>query len=244
MGLAIRLKKRVTGFSLDVEWDMDNEILVLFGHSGSGKSMTLQLIAGLADPDEGRVCFDEKVLFDNSLKINLPPQMRSVGYVFQDRVLFPHMTARENIGFGLKNGNKMERDKKIDEMFRLLYLEGLENKYPGQISGGEKQRVTLARALIGRPKALLLDEPFSALDNTLRIEMRDLLRDIKRRFNVPIVLVSHDMLEAYSIADKIVLYTQGRIAGVGTPQEIFSNPLSSEVDLYMALNFPLLLSRH
>jgi molybdate transport system ATP-binding protein len=128
-------------------------------------------------------------------------------------------------------------------MFKLLDLEGLENKYPGQISGDEKQRVTLARALIGRPEVLLLDEPFSALDNALRIEMRDLLRDIKRRFNVPIVLVSHDMLEAYSIADKIVLYAQGRVSGVGTPQEIFSNPLSSEVDLYMALNFPLLISR-
>jgi molybdate transport system ATP-binding protein len=243
MGLEIRLKKGVTGFSLDVEWSMDNELLVLFGHSGSGKSMTLQLIAGFASPDEGRVCFGEKVLFDHALKINLPPQKRSVGYVFQDRVLFPHMTARENIGFGLKNGKKNERDNKIDEMFKLLYLEGLENKYPGQISGGEKQRVTLARALIGRPEVLLLDEPFSALDNTLRIEMRNLLREIKSRFDVPIVLVSHDMLEAYSIADKIVLYTQGRIAGAGTPQEIFSNPLSSEVDLYMALNFPLLLSR-
>jgi molybdate transport system ATP-binding protein len=222
---------------------MNNELLVLFGHSGSGKSMTLQLIAGLADPDEGCICFNKKMLFDDFLKINLPPQRRSVGYVFQDRVLFPHMTARENIGYGLKIGNKKERDKKIDEMFKLLYLEGLENKYPGQISGGEKQRVTLARALIGRPEVLLLDEPFSALDNALRIEMRDLLRDIKYRFNVPIVLVSHDMLEAYSIADKIVLYSQGRVAHVGTPQEIFSNPLSSEVDLYMALNFPLLLSR-
>jgi molybdate transport system ATP-binding protein len=243
MGLAIRLKKRVEGFLLDVEWDMNNELLVLFGHSGSGKSMTLQLIAGLADPDEGCICFNKKMLFDDFLKINLPPQRRSVGYVFQDRVLFPHMTARENIGYGLKIGNKKERDKKIDEMFKLLYLEGLENKYPGQISGGEKQRVTLARALIGRPEVLLLDEPFSALDNALRIEMRDLLRDIKYRFNVPIVLVSHDMLEAYSIADKIVLYSQGRVAHVGTPQEIFSNPLSSEVDLYMALNFPLLLSR-
>ncbi|MCX5807307.1 MAG: ATP-binding cassette domain-containing protein [Proteobacteria bacterium] len=244
MGLEIRLKKQVTGFSLDVEWHMDNEILVLFGHSGSGKSMTLQLIAGLANPDEGRVCFGEKVLFDDYLKVNLPPQRRSVGYVFQDRVLFPNMTARENIGYGLKNGNKMERNKKIDEMFKLLYLEGLEDKYPGQISGGEKQRVTLARALIGRPEVLLLDEPFSALDNALRIEMRDLLRDIKYRFNVPIVLVSHDMLEAYSIADKIVLYAQGRVAHAGTPQEIFSDPMSSEVDLYMALNFPLLISRH
>jgi molybdate transport system ATP-binding protein len=243
MGVTIKLKKKVSGFSLDVEWDMDNELLVLFGHSGSGKSMTLQLIAGLADPDEGRICFNERVLFDDSLKINLPPQSRSVGYVFQDRVLFPHMTARENIGYGLKNGNKIEKNRKIDEMFKLLYLEGLENKYPAQISGGEKQRVTLARALIGRPEVLLLDEPFSALDNTLRIEMRDLLRDIKHRFNVPIILVSHDMLEAYSIADKIVLYTQGRVARFGTPQEIFSNPLSSEVDLYMALNFPLLLSR-
>ncbi len=238
----MRLKKRVTGFSLDVEWDMDDELVVLFGHSGSGKSMTLQLIAGLAEPDEGRVAFGEKILFDDSAKINLPPQKRYCGYVFQDRVLFPHMTVRENIGYGLRNGGWKERDERVGEMVRLLYLEGLENKHPGQISGGEKQRVTLARALIGRPEVLLLDEPFSALDNSLRIEMREFLRDIKRRFRIPIVLVSHDMLEAYSIADKVIVYAQGRVVQVGTPQEIFSNPSSSDMDLYMALNFPLLLS--
>jgi molybdate transport system ATP-binding protein len=244
MGLEIRLKKRVTGFSLDVDWKMENELVALFGPSGSGKSMTLQLIAGLAEPDEGRVCFGEKILFDDSRGINLPPQKRSVGYVFQDRVLFPHMTVRSNIGYGLKTAHRHDRNRKIAEMIKLLYLEGLENKYPSHISGGEKQRVTLARALIGRPEVLLLDEPFSALDNALRIEMRELLRDIKRCFNVPIVLVSHDILETYSIADKIVLYAQGRVAGIGTPQEIFSSSSSSEIDLYMALNFPLLLSGH
>jgi len=244
MGVMVLLKKQVPGFLLDVEWSMENELVVLFGHSGAGKSMTLQLIAGLAKPDKGRICFGEKVLFDDSLKIDLPPQQRSVGYVFQDRVLFPHMTVRHNIGYGLKKGNKDEKDSKIREMLTLLYLEGIENKYPVHISGGEKQRVTLARALIGRPEVLLLDEPFSALDNPLRIEMRELLRSIRDRFDVPIILVSHDILEAYSIADKIALYTQGRVAGLGTPQEIFSNPSSSEIDLYMSLNFPLLMSRH
>ncbi|HVN98112.1 MAG TPA: ATP-binding cassette domain-containing protein [Syntrophorhabdaceae bacterium] len=244
MGLNVQLQKKVSGFSLNVAWDMENELVVLFGHSGSGKSMTLQLIAGLADPDEGRICFGDKVLFDRALGINLPPQKRSVGYVFQDRVLFPHMTVWENIGYGLKKCPKAEKQDRIRQMIRLLYLEGLENKHPGQISGGEKQRVTLARALIGRPEVLLLDEPFSALDNPLRIEMRELLRDVQRQFNVPIILVSHDMLEAYSIGDKIVLYSQGKIAGTGTPQEVFSSPLSSEIDLYLSLNFPLLISRH
>ncbi len=244
MSLTVQLKKRVPGFSLDVQWEMENELTVLFGHSGSGKSMTLQFIAGLAEPDEGRICFDDKVLFDKASRVNVPPQNRSVGYVVQDRVLFPHMTVRQNIAFGLRNVPNDEKDKRIREMIKLLYLDGLEDKFPARISGGEKQRVTLARALIGRPKVLLLDEPFSALDNPLRIEMRDLLRDIRYRFDVPIILVSHDMLETYSIADKIVIYGQGRVVRTGTPQEIFSNPLSHDVDLYMALNLPLILSGH
>jgi len=224
MGLSIRLVKRVDGFTLDTAWEMDNEIFVLFGHSGAGKSMTLQLIAGLMEPDEGLIRSGEKVFFDSVAKINLPPQQRSLGYVFQDLALFPHMTVQGNISYGLKAPGKPEREKKVKEMIGLFHLEGLERKYPSEISGGQKQRVALARALVGNPQALILDEPFSALDIVLRLEMRQLLKDIRRRFHTPIILVTHDIFEANALADKVAIYSAGRIIQVGSPLEIFHKP--------------------
>lgn len=244
MGLTVRLRKNTGKFLLDISWEMDNEILVLFGHSGSGKSMTLQLMAGLMEPDEGRIVSDGKVFYDSSKGINLSPQKRSFGYAFQDRVLFPHMTVDENIRYGLTRSSDGNREKKVRQMLDIFHLDGIGNKYPSEISGGQKQRVTLARALIGRPGALLLDEPFSALDNTLRIEMRQLLMRIRKEFDVPIVLVTHDLLEAYTMADKVALYAGGLVAQTGTPGEIFYAPSSPDVDFYLALNFPFLANQY
>jgi molybdate transport system ATP-binding protein len=241
--LTVRAKKAFGHFSLDVSWDMEREILVLFGPSGSGKSVTLQVIAGLLQPDEGYVASEERVFHDSSTGLNVPPQQRSVGYVFQDRVLFPHMTVRQNIAYGLPNADKSTKVKMVSHLVSQFRLKDVQDKHPDQISGGQKQRVTLARALIGRPKLLLLDEPFSALDNNLRSEMHNLLLDIRRDFDVPIVLVTHDLLEAYALADKVVLYGQGRISHVGSPQDIFYNPSNPDLDLYMALNLPLLINR-
>jgi molybdate transport system ATP-binding protein len=164
MGLSVKLLKKVKGFTLDVEWEIGNEVAVLFGSSGVGKSMTLQLIAGLMDPDAGFIRSNGNIFFDKPSGINISPQQRSLGYVFQDRILFPHMTVRENVAYGLKRKSKEERDTRVSDMIRLFRLGGLENKPPSEISGGQKQRVALARALIERPKALLLDEPFTALD--------------------------------------------------------------------------------
>lgn len=242
MGLSVRLKKQVDGFLLDVSFEMEDELLVLYGHSGAGKSMTLQLIAGLMKPDEGFVSSKGKVFYDSSAGISLLPQERSLGYVFQDRVLFPHMTVRENIAYGLKARARTKDGDKVKQMVQLFHLEGLEDKYPREISGGQKQRVTLARALIGQPDALLLDEPFSALDNALRIEMRQLLRSIRSQFNVPIILVTHDLLEAYSMADKVVLYSGGKVVDTGSPSEIFNNSSNPDVEFFLALNFPLLVA--
>jgi len=227
---------------LDVSWEMDNELLVLFGPSGAGKSLTLQMIAGLIEPDEGFIFSGKKILFDRTTAINIPPQQRSLGYVFQDRVAFPHMTVRENIDYGLINGHKVDRERKVSEMIKLFHLEGLESKYPGEMSGGQKQRVTLARALIGRPDALLLDEPFSALDTVLRTEMRQLLHYIRQQFNTPIILVTHDMLEAYSMADKVVVYSGGQVVQIGTPTQIFGGASNPDVDLFLALNYPILMA--
>jgi molybdate transport system ATP-binding protein len=232
MGFSLYLKKRFGNFLLDVSWEMDNELLVLFGPSGAGKSLTLQMIAGLIEPDEGFIYSGKKTLFDKASTINIPPQQRSVGYVFQDRVAFPHMTMKENIAYGLTNGRKADKEHKVNEMINLFHLEMVAHKYPGEVSGGQKQRVTLARALIGRPDALLLDEPFSALDTVLRTEMRQLLRYIRQHFNTPIILVTHDMQEAYSMADKVVVYSSGRITDIGTPTEIFQSSSNPDVDLY------------
>ena len=228
MGLSVKLLKKVKGFTLDVEWKIGNELAILFGYSGSGKSLTLQCIAGLMQPDEGFIRSNGDLFFDNALEINVPPQKRSFGYVFQDRVLFPHMTVKGNIAYGLKGLRSSEINDKVDEMMNLFHLRGLEDKVPSEISGGQKQRVALARALIRRPKALLLDEPFSALDSTIRLEMRRLLKDIRNDFDIPVVLVTHDVIEAYTMADRIIIYSEGRAIKTGSPSEIFHLPVGLE----------------
>ena len=230
MGLSVKLLKKVKGFTLDVEWEIKNELAILFGGSGSGKSMTLQLIAGLMEPDEGFIRSNGSVFFDKTSRINISPQDRSLGYVFQDRVLFPHMTVKENIAYGLKGDSASEkRGQKVKEMIRIFHLQGLDDMYPSEISGGQKQRVALARALIGRPKALLLDEPFSALDNTLRVEMRRLLQEIRTEFEIAVVLVTHDIFEAYSMGDSIIVYSSGRVEQVGRTDDVFRRPKSRKV---------------
>ncbi|HUI45049.1 MAG TPA: ATP-binding cassette domain-containing protein [Nitrospirota bacterium] len=230
MGLSVKVNKIVNGFSLDAEWTIGNELAVLFGCSGAGKSLTLQMIAGLLSPDRGFIHLNERTFFDGSTGRNLPPQERSCGYVFQDLALFPHMTIRENILYGAHGLSKADREQQAGTMLETFKITGLEDKYPSEISGGQKQRVALARALIRRPDALLLDEPFSALDNPLRAEMQHFLQEIRREFSIPLVFVTHDILEAYSMADKIIVYANGRVAQSGSPQEVFTNPASREVE--------------
>lgn len=230
MGLSLRLQKRVEGFTLDVEWKIDNELAILFGVSGSGKSMTLQLIAGLLEPDAGFIRSNGSLLYDSTAGINLSPQKRCLGYVFQDRVLFPHMTVKKNVAYGLREYNQPEMADRVHEMLHLFHLEGLEDRFPSEISGGEKQRVALARALIGRPKALLLDEPFSGLDRPIRLELSRLLTEIRTEFDLPVLFVTHDIFEDYALPDKIIVYSGGRIIQIGSPNEIFHHPSDSEVE--------------
>ncbi len=229
MGLAIKLKKKLNGFSLDVEWEIGNELAVLFGYSGAGKSITLQMIAGLMTADEGSIRIDSATIFDSLSRVNVPAQHRHLGYVFQDLALFPHMTVSENIEYGANGMAKGEKPGKIKQMVDIFHLQGLEHKYPSEISGGQKQRVAFARALIRKPPLLLLDEPFSALDNPLRIEMRQFLNDVRKTFNVPVVLVTHDTVEAHSMADTIIVYVNGKVAQSGPPSEVFNNPVNEEV---------------
>jgi molybdate transport system ATP-binding protein len=229
MGLALKLRKQVKGFVLDVAWAVKNEISVLFGFSGAGKSMTLQMIAGLMRPDEGWIHSGDKILFDNLSGINRPPQDRSIGYVIQNLALFPHMTVKGNILYGAGHQKKEIKEAALKEMLAAFHLEGLESRYPSEISGGQQRRVALARALIRRPDLLLLDEPFSALDNPLRLEMQKFLKKIRQDFNIPIILVTHNLSEVYAVADQVIIYAQGRIAQIGSPVEIGRNPIDDEV---------------
>jgi molybdate transport system ATP-binding protein len=231
MGLEVSLKKKVNGFSLDVAWKTGNELAVLFGFSGAGKTMTLQMIAGLMKPDEGIVRLNGRVFFASMNGIDVPPYQRSFGYVFQDLALFPHMTVMKNIFYGAKNIPEPERRARAEGIIKAFRLDGLEDRMPSEISGGQKQRVAFARALIKQPDVLLLDEPFSALDYPLRREMRQFLKEVRRDFNIPVVLVTHDLGEATMLADTMIVYAQGRIAQVGSPGEIFRNPSCEEVAL-------------
>jgi molybdate transport system ATP-binding protein len=234
--LALDLQKKVNGFSLDIAWEMRNELTVLFGCSGSGKSLTLQMVAGLIKPDCGHIHFNGQVFFNSEARIDLPPQQRSLGYVFQHLALFPHMTVRENILYGAGGLTGDEKKERCASLVKSFGLEGLEHKLPAEISGGQKQRVAFARALIRRPAVLLLDEPFSALDSPLRREMCGFLRKVRTEFGLPVVLITHDPAEARALADRIIVYDRGRIAQTGTPDDVFANPANQEVARLVGLH--------
>jgi molybdate transport system ATP-binding protein len=216
--LEVRLESRLPGFTLDVSWSMADEITVLFGHSGSGKTMTLEMIAGLARPGRGHVRVGETVLHDAEAGVDVPMHRRRVGYVFQQSALFPHMTVRGNVEYALA-GAGMGRAR-AGEIMDALGVVHLSARYPREISGGQAQRVALARALAGRPRVLLLDEPFGALDSPVRIRMQQLLKDVRREFSVPMVFVTHDPQEALSMADRLVVYSAGRVAAAGPMDEV------------------------
>ena len=234
MGLHVRLQKKVNGFALDIAWQIGNELAVLFGFSGAGKSMTLQSIAGLMKPDKGQVGLDGILYFDSDTGTDFPPQERPFGYVFQDLALFPHMTVLQNILYGAANLSKDEKLGRAREMIRAFKLTELEDRYPSEISGGQKQRVAFARALIRRPKMLLLDEPFSALDRPLRLEMRRFLKEVRDSFDIPALLVTHDFEEAAAISDKIIVYEHGKIVQIDSPAGVKSNPANAYVSQLVA----------
>jgi molybdate transport system ATP-binding protein len=227
--LEVRLVKKLPGFDLDVSWAVANELAVLFGYSGSGKSLTLRMIAGLVKPDSGRVALNDDVLFDSGSKQWMLPQERQLGFVTQDLALFPHMSVLKNITYGLSHLAKGERKERADEFLGRFHLEGLARRYPRDISGGQKQRVALARALARRPKALLLDEPFSALDLPLKLELWELITEIRQSLNVPIVVVTHDPVDARNLSDRLIVYQSGRVLNSDTPAEVLRRPDSPEL---------------
>ncbi|MBF0538381.1 MAG: ATP-binding cassette domain-containing protein [Nitrospirae bacterium] len=236
MHLRVRINKRLDNFTLDVDWAMANEFTVLFGHSGAGKSLTLRMIAGLMTPDSGYIELNGVPLFDsqecplvkpgavkNAQRVNVRPQDRCIGFVFQDLALFPHMSVAQNIAYA---GKRKDRER-VAALIESFHLKGLEGKLPSEISGGQRQRVAIARAIMCNPQCLLMDEPFSSLDNTLRLQMRALIKDVRNQLNIPVVFITHDIYEAYTMADKLIVYNNGKSVQTGTPDEILSTPRNS-----------------
>ena len=225
MSLHVDIRKRLGSFTLDVRFDAENGITSLLGASGCGKSMTLKCIAGIEKPDEGRIELDGTVLFDSAQKINLPPQKRRVGYLFQNYALFPNMTVRQNILCGPnREKDRGVREERLRDMLRMMQLEGMEERKPAQLSGGQQQRVALARILVNDPQILLLDEPFSALDSNLRDSLKVELRDLLKRFGREVLMVTHDRNEAYNMIREIAVMDGGRLLTVKPTKALFADP--------------------
>ncbi|MGB6009066.1 ABC transporter ATP-binding protein [Castellaniella sp.] len=239
MSLIVDIRCRIggpDGFLLRPAWRTDGRRVALFGPSGAGKSLTMQAIAGLLRPDAGRIEIDGRVLFDHAAGIDVPPRARRLAYLFQDYALFPHLTVRQNIGFGLRRGwlnwhgwgwstgpaaggaaggRLRRRDLPPAAMrwARAFHLDGLLDRYPAELSGGQRQRVALARALSTDPGLLLLDEPLSALDSGLRAQMRVELAQLQRDIDIPTVLITHDPADVRALADQVFHIAHGEIQG-------------------------------
>lgn len=225
--LEVVIKKSLENFTLDVAFKVNRGIVGILGPSGCGKSLTLQAIAGLLDPDYGKIVVGGRSLFDHEQKINIPTRKRKVGYVFQNYALFPHLTVSENIGYGLQSLSKKERDKKIATILETVQLSGLESRYPNQLSGGQQQRVALARTLITEPDILLLDEPFSALDQHVKKVLElELLEIIKHNFSGVVLFVTHNIEEAYRLCDYICLYENGTTIQFDKKEEVLQRPVN------------------
>jgi len=223
MGLYVDIQKKLKGFSLNMHLETDGGFLGILGASGCGKSMTLKCIAGIETPDTGQIILNDRVLFDSETKINLSPQKRRIGYLFQNYALFPNMTVEGNIGVGIRLP-KIEKKEKISQMMKLFGLEQLKSRYPHQISGGQQQRVALARILASAPDVLLLDEPFSALDYYLREKLQIQLAEDLKRFHGEVLMVTHNRDEVYRLSEKLTIIKDGSSLIAGATKEIFKKP--------------------
>ena len=228
--LNISLQKTWKEFGLDVSFEIPRgKVTALFGPSGAGKSSILRIISGLETADGGIILHGREVWFDDAKGIHLPPQQRSIGFVFQDFALFPHLTVERNVAYGIKEKRRLNE---LKDLISLVGLSGYEHYYPAQLSGGQKQRVALIRALARKPDLLLLDEPLSALDWETRRQLQEDLKKIIKQFHVTTLYVTHDVTEVYKLADYVVVLESGRIVKQGTPEEVFlGKKLSTRIQI-------------
>lgn len=224
MAVSIDIEKDFKGFSLRVKFDSTCATMGILGASGSGKSITLRCIAGIETPDRGRIVVNGRTIFDSDQKINLKPQQRRIGYLFQNYALFPTMTVKENIACGYRGKDKQERDKKVQDYITRYHLEGLEDHLPSQLSGGQQQRVALARMMTGEPEMILLDEPFSALDGYLKDVLQRDMQTFLKDYPGDMLLVTHSRDEAFRFCDQLILLKDGKILTIGNTRQIFEDP--------------------
>ncbi len=225
MSLIVDIHRDFGGFVLDAAFEAENGITCLLGPSGCGKSLTLKCIAGIEKPDRGHIELDGIVLYDSEKRINLPPQKRRVGYLFQNYALFPNMTVRQNILCGLnRERSRDEKERRLQDMLQLMQLTGLENHKPAQLSGGQQQRVALARILVSEPRMLMLDEPFSALDAHLRDSLKVELRDMLAKYGKEVLMVTHSRDEAYNMSSRIAVMDKGKLLCLKDTKDLFADP--------------------
>ena len=224
--LKVNIQKNLKEFDLDVDFELKKGCLGILGPSGCGKSMTLKSIAGIVTPDKGIISLNDQTYFDSNAKINLKPQVRNVGYLFQNYALFPNMTVEENVAVGL---SKNDNGNTVSEMIKRFHLEGLEKRYPRQLSGGQQQRVALARIMAYGPDVILLDEPFSAMDSFLKEQLRLELVKLLKDYDGFSVLVTHNRDEVFQFCDELIILDNGKVIAKGNTHEVFENPKKVQV---------------
>ena len=220
MSVEIEIRHRLGAFALDVAFTAPDGITALFGRSGAGKTTVVNAVAGLIRPDEGRVRAGDVVLLDTEAQISLPPHRRRVGYVFQEGRLFPHLTVRQNLTFGRWFTGRAERYGDVDHIVSLLGIEALLERRPGRLSGGEKQRVAIGRALLASPRILLMDEPLASLDEARKLEIMPYIERLSREVKIPIIYVTHSINEIARLADTVVAMDAGRSVATGPVGEL------------------------
>lgn len=228
MAMEVRIRKDLGAFQLDIAFESDSRRIGILGGSGCGKSLTLKSIAGIEQPDRGRIVVNGKSLLDTEAKICLKPQVRKVGYLFQNYALFPTMTVEQNIEAGL-TGKKADRKERVARMIEHFQLQGLEKRLPGELSGGQQQRVALARILAYEPEVILLDEPFSALDVYLRDKLQRELMELLKEYPGIVIMVSHNRDEVYRMSEELLVLENGRIVRQGPTKSVFENPENTAV---------------
>ena len=224
MSLIVDIRKDLGKFKLQAAFEAGDGITSLLGPSGCGKSLTLKCIAGIEKPDAGHIELDGRVLYDSKKHIHLRPQERHVGYLFQNYALFPNMNLRQNILCGMRGKSKSEQEQKLAQILAMMQLEGLEKHKPHQLSGGQQQRAALARILVNKPKLLMLDEPFSALDAHLRDSLKIELRDMLQRFGREVLMVTHSREEAYNMSSAVAVMDKGKLLTLKPTKDLFADP--------------------